>query len=52
MITYSEEFTTSLADEMEALPPEFTTTPMAIMDYAKLRDRIRACEQEKDTLDG
>ena len=41
-----------LADEMEALPPEFTTTPMAIMDYAKLRDRIRTCEQEKDKLDG
>ena len=49
---YSEEFNTALANELDALPQTYSTIPMAVMDYAKLRDRIRACEQEKDTLDG
>jgi len=50
MEQYSSEFNQELADELEALDGEQTTIPMAIADYAKLRDRIRACEKEKDNI--
>lgn len=47
---YSSEFNQELADELDALDGDQTTIPMAIADYAKLRDRIRACEKEKDNI--
>jgi len=48
---YSEEFNAALADELDALPDN-STIPMVVTDYAKLRDRIRTCEQEKDNVNG
>ena len=47
---YSSEFNQELADELDALYGDQTTIQMAIADYAKLRDRIRACEKEKDNI--
>ena len=47
---YSSEFNQELADELDALDGDQTTIPTAIADYAKLRDRIRACEKEKDNI--
>ena len=47
---YSSEFNQELADELDALDGDQTTIPTAIADYAELRDRIRACEKEKDNL--
>ena len=49
---YSEEFNEALAGELEALPQSYEAIPNTISDYAKLRDRIRACETERDKLDG
>ena len=46
---YSPEFNASLADEIDSLPDE-SHIPMVVGDYAKLRDRIRACEKEKGKL--
>ena len=45
---YSDEFTNELADELASLPDEYPTIPMAVIDYVKLRDRIRACNEERD----
>ena len=50
--SYSTDYNEALAQELEALPEGYETIPNTIADYAKLRDRIRACEQEKDNLDG
>lgn len=47
---YSKEWNNDLADELDALPQEYSAIPMAITDYAKLRDRIRNCEKEKGKL--
>ena len=47
---YSSEFNQELADELDALDGDQTTIPTAIADYATLRDRIRACEKEKDNI--
>jgi hypothetical protein len=47
---YSTEWNEELATELDALPEDYTTIPMAIADYVKLRDRIRACETEKGKL--
>jgi hypothetical protein len=47
---YSQEHNESLADELDALPEGYYAIPSTIADYAKLRDRIRACESEKDNL--
>lgn len=50
MAQYSPEWNNALADELDALPQGYATIPMAITDYAKLRDRIRTCEKEKEKL--
>ena len=47
---YSPEHHNDLADELDALPEGAYAIPSTIADYAKLRDRIRACENEKDNL--
>ena len=47
---YSTEHNNDLADELDALPEGAYAIPSTIADYAKLRDRIRACENEKDNL--
>ena len=52
MKNYSQEFNEALATELEALPGSYEAIPNTIGDYAKLRDRIRACETERDKLDG
>ncbi len=49
LVQYSSEWNQSLADEIDALD-DTSVIPMAIADYAKLRDRIRACEEEKGKL--
>ncbi len=52
MNNYSKEFNEALAGELEALPGTYEAIPDTVSDYAKLRDRIRACEIERDKLDG
>ena len=52
MKNYSKEFNEALAMELDALPGSYEAIPDTISDYAKLRDRIRACETERDKLDG
>ena len=52
MATYTPEWNEELAAEIDALPTDCTSIPMAITDYAKLRDRIRRCESERDQLNG
>lgn len=49
---YDEDFNNELALELESLP-EIDGEPAiveALSDYASLRDRIRACEKERDNL--
>ena len=50
MEQYSPASNQALADELEALDEGYTTIPMVITDYAKLRDRIRTCNTERDKL--
>lgn len=50
LVTYSPEWNAELANELDALPDTSSAIPMAITDYAKLRDRIRRCNIEKDKL--
>ncbi len=52
MKNYSQEFNEALAGELDTLPGSYEAIPNTISDYAKLRDRIRACETERDKLDG
>jgi hypothetical protein len=47
---YSDEWNEELASELDALPEDYTSIPMAIADYAKLRDRVRQCQIERDKL--
>lgn len=47
---YSPEWNNALADELDALPQGYAAIPMAITDYARLRDKIRRCEEEKEKL--
>ena len=49
---YSEDFTETLAAELDVLDEDYEAIPNVVTDYILLRDRIRACEQEKDNLDG
>ena len=49
---YDEQFNQKLADEIEALSPEFRAIEEAIGNYVYLRDRIRRCEAEKENIDG
>lgn len=50
MAQYSPEWNNALADEIEALPQGYAAIPMAITDYAKLRDKIRRCEETRGKL--
>lgn len=50
MEQYTTEWNAALAAELEALDAGYTAIPTAIIHYAKLRDRIRACNEEKDKL--
>jgi hypothetical protein len=50
MEQYSPASNRALADELDALDEGYTTIPMVITDYAKLRDRIRTCNTERDKL--
>ena len=43
--TYSDDFNNELADEIEALPKTSTAIPQAIGDYARLRDKLRRCDE-------
>ena len=49
---YDEQCNQKLADEIEALSPEFRAIEEAIGNYVYLRDRIRRCEAEKDKING
>ena len=50
LVSYSSEWNADLADELDSLSPNYSALPTAITDYAKLRDRIRLCETEKEKL--
>ncbi len=50
MEQYSKDWNKGLATEIESLDEGYFAIPVAIADYAKLRDRIRACEKEKDNI--
>mgnify|MGYP000383193070 CR=1 FL=1 len=45
---YSPEYNQKLADEIDSLPASSTALETALTDYVNLRDRIRACDEEKD----
>lgn len=50
IVEYDKEFNNRLADEIESLP-ETDGNPAivdALSDYASLRDKIRACQEERD----
>jgi len=47
---YSEAFNNNLADEIESLPPDNQAIEEAIGNYVYLRDRIRRCHAERDTI--
>lgn len=52
VVEYDSEFNNKLADEIESLP-ETNGNPAivdALSDYASLRDRIQACQNERDKL--
>jgi hypothetical protein len=49
-VQYSPEYNQELADEIGTLPGDYSAISKAITDYAKLRDRIRKCEREKDKI--
>lgn len=44
IVAYSPEFNARLADELEAMPAG-TAVERAILDYAALRDQLRACRR-------
>jgi hypothetical protein len=48
--SYDQEWNESLAEELETLGEDYAFIPMVIADYAKLRDKVRRCEQEKEKL--
>ena len=50
MEQYSKSYNEALAIELESLDEGYFSIPRAVADYAKLRDRIRACEEEKGKL--
>jgi len=52
MVEYNEAFNNRLIDEIESLP-ETDGSPAiveALSDYAALRDKVRACKEERDKL--
>jgi len=42
---YSDQFNNKLADEIEALPATSSAITQAIGDYARLRDKLRRCDE-------
>ena len=50
LVSYNDDFNNSLADELVELPEDYTSIPIVVVDYIKLRDRIRRCEEEKGKL--
>jgi len=40
----------ALAQELDTLDEGYSAIPMVILDYAKLRDKVRRCEEEKEKL--
>jgi hypothetical protein len=50
LINYSDDFNNNLADELTELPEFYTAIPVVVIDYIKLRDDIRRCEEEKGKL--
>ena len=49
---YSEDFTETLAVELDVLDEAFEAIPNVVTDYILLRDRIRQCSAEKEKIDG
>jgi hypothetical protein len=47
---YPEDFNNRLADEIEDLPADSQAISEAISNYIVLRDKVRACEKQADTL--
>ena len=45
---YSPEYNQKLADEIDSLPASSSALETAITEYVKLRDRVKACDAEKD----
>lgn len=50
MAEYSKEYNEKLAEELTELSQDSTAIETAVADYIHLRDRIRACKNEKDNL--
>lgn len=50
IVKYNQEFNDKLADEIESLPDTNGNPAIvdALSDYASLRDKIRACQKERD----
>jgi len=48
--SYDQEWNEALASELETLGNGYEFIPMVISDYAKLRDKVRRCEEEKEKL--
>lgn len=50
IVNYNQDFNNKLADEIESLPDTNGNLAIvdALSDYASLRDKIRACQKERD----
>ena len=50
IVEYDTNFNNKLADEIESLPDTNGNPAIvdALSDYASLRDKIRACQKERD----
>jgi sarcosine oxidase delta subunit len=47
---YDERFNNQLANELERLDATSTAIDEAVKNYIYLRDRIRRCQEERDTI--
>ena len=47
---YDERFNNQLADELESLNATYSAIDEAVKNYIYLRDRIRRCQEERDTI--
>jgi len=47
---YDERFNNQLANELESLDATSTAINEAVKNYIYLRDRIRRCQEERDTI--
>lgn len=54
IMEYNKVFNEKLADEIESLPDTNGNLAIvdALSDYASLRDKIRACQKERDKNNG